>query len=207
MWICSFQINVWGKNVSALNSSSLGKFWQINQERDNLRVINVHNELKHKQNLMLFDVQRGVWTLLAMANPDLNCTLAFHGCLLGAKMGLMTLLTARQRMVKKVMWHKSSLMALVQMWSCDWRPLPTQRIRLDPDEGWDQSPSQTRMLSGSGGPTRMMSRTSPSSFSRPTFTWPPTPPLSLPPTWSGPSRACGLPTHLSMWTRWDVQSW
>ena len=68
---------------------------------------------------MLFDVQKGVWTLLAMANPDLNCTLAFHGCLLGAKMGLMTLLTARQRMVKKVMWHKSSLMALVQMWSCD----------------------------------------------------------------------------------------
>ena len=44
--------------------------------------------------------------LVTMANSDPNSTLTFYGCLLGAKMGLMTLLTARQRMVKKVNGHK-----------------------------------------------------------------------------------------------------
>ena len=151
--------------MSAFNYSSIGQFWQINQERAYLRVqVIVHNELKHKQNSSYPIVDS------TMANPDLNSTLAFHGCLLGAKMGLMTLLTARQRMLKKVILSKSSHMVQVQMKSRECRHLQTQRIRLDPDGDRDQSPFQTLMLSGSGGPTRMTLRTSPSSCSRHTFT-------------------------------------
>ena len=59
-----------------------------------------------RQTISLVDYHSELFSKPNMVNPDLTNTLAFYGCLLGAKMGLMTLLTARQRLVKKVMYEK-----------------------------------------------------------------------------------------------------
>ena len=84
------------------------------------------------------------------------------------------------------------------------RHLRTPKIKRGPGGGKAPSPSQIPTWSGSAGPIKTTLRTSHSSSSRPTSTWPPTHPPPWPPTWSGPLHAYVLHTHSSTWTRWEL---
>ena len=134
-----------------------------------------------------------------MVNPELAGTFAFYGSLLLGKMGLMSLLTARQRFAKMVntltcptFMRSLLLRSIIDRYLQMWRIQNPAELSLMP----------TRMLNVCVEPIRMTSRTSPSFCWSLTSIWRPIPRLLWPPTWSGDLPAWDLCTALSTWTRY-----
>ena len=133
-----------------------------------------------------------------MANTELTGILAFYGSILLGKMGLMSLLTARQRfrkMVPKKLHIQLPYICQIEKVCIIIRSFPLLRILLQ----GELSPMQTLMWRESTELTRMTLRTSPFSCLLPTFTWHPTPQLLWHPTWFGYSLLCGSCIRSSTW--------